>query len=104
MAEALVGRALGGDVDAFMWLTEPIEAQLYSLALRITHSVPRATELSVAAIAEVYLQLGDYRPKKDLRTWILHRGVAELLHLVRRGHQPEREPETRLPALALVGV
>lgn len=108
MAEALVQRALSGDVDAFMWLAEPVEARLYRLALGLTHSVPTATELSVAAVAAAYLRLREYRGKTDLRRWLLRVGVAELLGLIRRSRQPASVHNSRLPALpallAAVGV
>lgn len=105
MAEVLVKRALSGDVDAFMWLAEPVEARLHGLALQLTHSVPKATELSVAAVSAAYLRLGEYKGTEDLRNWTLHVGVAELLRLARASRQSHAEEDTRLPALlAAVGV
>jgi RNA polymerase sigma-70 factor, ECF subfamily len=81
----LVARAQQGDEEAFTALFELYKRRVYSLCLRMTHSVADAEDLTQEALLMFFRKLKTFRGESALPTW-LHRIVVNvvLMHLRKR--------------------
>src|SRR5436305_11344867 len=80
----LVERIQAGDRQAFETLLDAYETRVYRLALRFTHSVADAEDVTQEIFVGVYKGLGQFRGNSALGTWIYRVAMNHCLEFRRK--------------------
>lgn len=89
--KALAASAANGDIAAFEELYKRHNRRVYSVCLRMTHSVSEAEDLAQEAFIQVFRKIGSFRGDSAFTTW-LHRLTVNqvLMHFRKRSVKLER--------------
>jgi RNA polymerase sigma-70 factor (ECF subfamily) len=92
--KTLAAAAAKGDVVAFEELYKRHNRRVYSVCLRMTHSVSEAEDLTQEAFIQVFRKIGSFRGDSAFTTW-LHRLTVNqvLMHFRKRSVKLERTTE-----------
>jgi RNA polymerase sigma-70 factor (ECF subfamily) len=80
----LIRRIQAGDRRAFETLLDTYEARVYRLALRFTNSVPDAEDVTQEIFLGIYKNIGSFRGKSALSTWIYRVAMNHCLEYRRK--------------------
>ncbi|MGE5483765.1 MAG: RNA polymerase sigma factor [Ignavibacteriales bacterium] len=69
--EALIGRCLSGDTEAFEGLVVAYQRPVYSLALRVTGNADDAMDVAQEAFLKAFRSLPTFRRGSPFRPWLL---------------------------------
>ena len=92
--KTLAAAAAEGDMVAFEELYKRHNRRVYSVCLRMTHSVSEAEDLTQEAFIQVFRKIGSFRGDSAFTTW-LHRLTVNqvLMHFRKRSVKLERTTE-----------
>ena len=92
--KTLAAAAAEGDMVAFEELYKRHNRRVYSVCLRMTHSVSEAEDLTQEAFIQVFRKIGSFRGESAFTTW-LHRLTVNqvLMHFRKRSVKLERTTE-----------
>ena len=68
--DALIGRVLGGDINAYELIIKEYEKKVYNLALRYMKNHDDALDVSQDVFLQVYQNLSQFRGDAQFSTWI----------------------------------
>ena len=88
--DALVGRTLAGDREAFGTLVEAYQGVLYNLALRMVGDPEDARDVTQSAFVKAYSKLATFDRRNRFFSWLYRIGINESLNLLSR--RKSREP------------
>ena len=80
----LVGRARGGELEAFEALTERYEARIYSLALRMLRHEQDAEDVTQQTFLSALEGLERFRGEASFATWLLRIATHAALKAIRK--------------------
>jgi len=92
--KTLAAAAANGDMVAFEELYKRHNRRVYSVCLRMTHSVSEAEDLTQEAFIQVFRKIGSFRGESAFTTW-LHRLTVNqvLMYFRKRSVKLERTTE-----------
>lgn len=95
LSESLIKAALRGDTQAFRRLVEQFQGCVFSLALKMTGSVPEAEDVVQDTFLTVWLRLNRYSSDQgSFLTWLYTVASRKCIdHLRQRKAQPEQPLE-----------
>jgi RNA polymerase sigma-70 factor, ECF subfamily len=85
----LVARAQQGEEAAFAILFEAHKRRVYSLCLRMTHSIVDAEDLTQEAFLKAFRKIGTFRSESTFSTWLHRLTVNEVLMYLRKKRLPQ---------------
>ncbi|MEV8593521.1 ECF RNA polymerase sigma factor SigK [Streptomyces sp. NPDC052013] len=96
--DALLGRAAGGDEEAFARLYDAVAHSVMGLACRVLRDEAQAEEVTQDVMVEVWRTAGRYRPERGTaRNWVLtlaHRRAVDRVRSVAAGRAREQRVGT----------
>ncbi len=93
--EAIVGRVLAGDTEAFAELIERYKVAVFNLCARMLGNPTEAEDAAQEVFVRAYTQLHSYQPGRKFSTWILSISSHYCIDMLRR-----RKPQVDLEAIA----
>lgn len=81
--QTVVKKAQGGDVEAFLALTEPVERKVYAVVFALTHSEVEAAQVAADSIVALFGRFPTYSGRGNVETWMTRTAVSEALKLLR---------------------
>ncbi len=90
--QQLVQMVLDGDTEAFGFLVERYEKQVYSLAYRLTNDPQEAQDLGQEALIKIYQSLNKYDPGRPFFSWMYKVAANQCYTILRK----RREEHTSL--------
>ncbi len=94
MSAELLGRARGGDRDAFAALVEPYRGELQVHCYRMLGSVQDAEDALQEALLSAWLGLDGFEGRSSVRTWLYRIATNRCLNVLRSAG---RRPVTAAP-------
>jgi len=84
MATDLIGRAQGGDGQAFRELVEPYQRELVVHCYRILGSAQDAEDAVQETLLTAWRSLGGFERRSSLRTWLYRIATSRSLNALER--------------------
>lgn len=82
--KSMIGRAVGGDPEAFNRLMERHEARMYAVALRMCANREDAQDCLQEAMLRVYRAIGGFKGESSFATWVYRITINTCLDELRR--------------------